>query len=69
MANSWKPEVVADASGKWYPNGLAFRTREEAELSATSNYARWMAVTDYRAVESDEVPNYQIVDGVMSAIK
>ncbi len=28
---SWKPEVIADSSGKWAGNALRFATREEAE--------------------------------------
>jgi len=31
MPRSWKPEVTADSTGKWYANGLAFATKAEAE--------------------------------------
>jgi len=30
---SWKPEVIADSSGKWCGNALRFATREEAEAN------------------------------------
>lgn len=66
---SWKPEVTADASGKWYPNGVAFRTQAEAHTYVIDLSMRWFAVRETREVESDDEPNYQIVDGVMSAIK
>jgi len=47
---SWKPEVIADASGKWCPNGLAFANKADAEA--------WVAVlADRRVVPSDEEPN------------
>jgi hypothetical protein len=26
---AWKPEVIADNTGKWYGNGLRFATKEE----------------------------------------
>ena len=60
---SWKPEVIADASGKWCPNGVAFATREEAEASASDLAMRWLAVRDWRAVESDEPVTHKIEDG------
>jgi hypothetical protein len=31
---AWKPEVIADNTGKWYGNGLRFATKEEAEANA-----------------------------------
>ena len=63
---SWKPEVLVD--GKWGANGLAFRTREEAETWAADLLMRWFVPTDSRAVESEEQPNYEIVDGTCRAI-
>ena len=54
---SWKPEVIADNSGKWCGNGLAFATKDEAERWARDLSMRWTLVRDYRAVESDEEVN------------
>lgn len=65
---SFAPEVVADASGKFYGNALRFATREEAEISAKDLASRWLLVTDWRVVESTDPVNYAIKDGVMSAV-
>ena len=54
---SWKPEVIADSTGQWVPNGLAFATKAEAEAWARDLAWRWTAVRDYRAVESDQPVN------------
>ena len=54
---SWKPEVIADNSGKWCGNGLAFATQDEAERWARDLSMRWILVSDYRAVESHEEVN------------
>lgn len=62
---SWKPEVIADASGKWCANGLSFATREEAERSASDLAMRWLAVREWRAVESADPVSHEIVDGRM----
>jgi hypothetical protein len=64
---SWKAEVFTE--GKWYDNAIRFRTREEAELYANDLFNRWLVPTDKRAVESDDPPTHQIVDGVMSRIE
>jgi hypothetical protein len=56
---SYKPEVIADASGKWTGNGLAFATKEEAEGWVKDLERRWFLVTDTRVVESDEPVNYK----------
>ena len=66
---SFKPEVIADASGKWADNGLCFATREEAEANAKALMNRWMLVTDYRAVESTDPVNYAWVDGQLVGVK
>ena len=65
---SWKPEVIADSSGKWCGNALRFATKEEAEISVANLAMRWMAVTDTRVVESDEPVNYAIVGNEMKAV-
>lgn len=66
--SSFKPEVVVDASGKWYGNALRFATREEAEASARDLAYRWLAVREWRAVESDEPVNYRYVDGWLAPL-
>ena len=66
---SFKPEVSTDGGQTFHRNGLAFATKEEAELSAKDVYNRWMLATHWRAVESEDPVNYQIVDGVMSAVE
>jgi hypothetical protein len=56
---SFKPEVIADASGKWCGNALRFATRDEAEAYALSLMMQWLAVRDTRIVESDDPVNYR----------
>jgi hypothetical protein len=60
---SFKPEVIADASGKWCGNALRFATREEAEANVRDLMMRWFAVRETRVVESDDPVNYRYVDG------
>jgi len=60
---SWKPEVIADNSGKWCGNALRFATAEEAQSNARDLANRWMLVREWRVVESDDPVNYQWVDG------
>lgn len=66
---SWKPEVIADSSGKWSSNGLCFATKEEAEANARNLMMRWFSVTDTRAVESSDPVNYAWVDGTLVEVK
>lgn len=56
-AMSFKPEVIADSSGKWTPNGLAFATQAEAEGYAADLAMRWTSVRDTRAVASTDPVN------------
>jgi hypothetical protein len=65
---SWKPEVIADSSGKWCGNALRFATKEEAEISVANLAMRWLAVRETRVVESDEPVNYAIVGNEMKAV-
>ena len=65
---SFKPEVIADSSGEWCPNALAFATREEAEANVRDLMGRWMAVRETRVVESDEPVNYAWVNGKLEAV-
>lgn len=60
---SWKPEVIADNSGKWCGNGLAFETKEESDSYAFDLSMRWTLVRETRSVESNEPVNYVWQDG------
>lgn len=60
---SYKPEVIADSSGKWFGNALRFATYDEALANARDLSSRWFAVRDYRAVESTDPVNYRYIDG------
>ncbi len=62
---SFKPSVSTDGGKTFHQNALAFATREEAEISAKDLMARWLLVTDWRVVESDEPVNYAIEEGVL----
>jgi len=55
---SWKPEVIADRSGKWESNALRFASRNEAESYAYDLFMRWTAVKEWRVVESEDPVNY-----------
>jgi hypothetical protein len=66
---SWKPEVIADNSGKWTANGLRFATREEAEANVRDLWSRWTLVRETRVVESDDPVNYRWVDGHLEAVE
>lgn len=57
---SYKPEVIADDSGQWTGNALAFEAPEEAELWVKDLSMRWILVRETRVVPSDEEPNYEV---------
>lgn len=59
---SFKPEVIADSSGKWTANGLAFATEKEAKVWVDDLSMRWMMVREVRVVESDEPVNYRLLE-------
>ena len=54
MTKSYKPEVIADGSGKWSSNALRFATRGEAAEYVWNLKSRWTLVTQTRVVESDD---------------
>ena len=58
MPQSYRPEVIADDSGKWAGNAMRFATEEEARRSVDSLARRWFMVTATRVVPSDDPPNY-----------
>lgn len=66
---SWKPEVIADNSGKWTGNALRFATKEEALNCAKDLACRWTLVRETRAVEDEHRPNYKWEDGRLVQIK
>jgi rubrerythrin len=51
---SFKPEVIADDSGKWTANALRFETEKEAALYNGDLSMRWTAVREIRVVECDD---------------
>ena len=57
---SFKPMIKTINDPKFYPNNLAFATREEAEVSAKDTYGRWALATEWRVDESDQPVNYRI---------
>jgi hypothetical protein len=65
---SWKPEIQTVNGDGFYPNATAFETKAEAEAAGRDILGRWMLATAYRAVESDQAPNYRIVEGRMEPI-
>jgi hypothetical protein len=64
---SFKPEVIADSSGKWVGNALRFATRLEAQSCVEDLRRRWTLVTDIRVVESDDPVNYRWAYGRLVA--
>lgn len=60
---SWKPEVIADNSGKWFGNSLRFATEAEAKANVENLMMRWTSVRETRVVECDEPVNYAWRDG------
>jgi hypothetical protein len=65
---SFKPEVIADTSGKWCGNALRFSTREEAEANVRDLMMRWLVVRETRIVESDDPVNYRYIDGRLESL-
>src|ERR1700682_904717 len=65
---SFKPEVIADSSGKWCGNALRFATREEAEANVRDLMMRWFALRETRVVESDDAANYRYVESRLESL-
>ena len=65
---SWKPEVIADRSGKWTGNTFRFATQEEADEYVEDLMWRWTAVTGWRSIESTDPVNYRWADGKAVAL-
>jgi hypothetical protein len=66
---SFKPEVIADASGKWVGNALRFATEAEASRYAYDLSCRWTAVRDTRVVESADAVNYRLMGDRLVAVE
>lgn len=66
---SWRPEVIADSTGAWLPNGLRFATETEAADNAQALAWRWLAVREWRAAPSMDPPNYRWADGALVALE
>jgi len=69
MATSFRPEVVADSTGTFVPNGCRFATREEAEAYVKDLAWRWTSVIDTRVVECADPVNYRWENGRGRAVR
>ncbi len=65
---SFKPEVIADSSGKWCGNALRFATREEAEANVHDLMMRWFAVRETRVVKTDDPVNSRYRDHLLTPL-
>ena len=65
---NYRPEISTDGGKSFSQNAQVFATREEAEASAKDLTSRWMLVTDWRVIESDQPVNYMLVDGVLESV-
>ena len=65
---SFKPQVRTGSDPEFYGNALAFATYEEAYQNACDLSQRWLLVSDYRAIESDEPVTHSYIDGVLNNI-
>ena len=65
---SFKPEVIADSTGKWFGNGLRFATHNEAQVYVADLALRWTAVRDTRVVESGDPVTHCLVAGKAVAL-
>ena len=54
---SYKAEVLTIGDDIYYGNGLRFKEMKDAEDYALDLSLRWLAVKDYRVVESKDSPN------------
>jgi len=55
---SFKAEVVADVTGKFFSNALRFASRQEALSYVADLMYRWTAVRETRVVETTDPVNY-----------
>jgi hypothetical protein len=57
---SWKPTIKTYGDPKFYQNGMAFATMEEAGFWGKDRLSRWMGAEKSGAVESTDPVNYKI---------
>jgi hypothetical protein len=69
MPKSYKPEVIADSTGKWIGNSLRFATEQEALDNVRDLEMRWFSVRETRVVESDDPVNYTYHDRQLRAVE
>ena len=62
---SFKPQVTTGSDPTFYGNALAFATEAEALTNARDLSNRWMLVTGYRAIESEEPVTHTYEGGVL----
>lgn len=60
---SWKAEVLVAGEKDFVSSAVRLATKEEAESYAFDLAMRWLAVKDWRVVESDEEVNYRMQNG------
>ena len=68
MSNSYKVGCYTFGSTKPGYNGLRFATAEEARLYASDLFSRWMALREYSIDESDDEPNWAVVEGKLVSL-
>lgn len=68
MTTSFKPEFRVAGDPKFYPNNIAFATKEEAEANGLDKFRKWTMAAEYRVVESDEPVNYRWVEGKLEPV-
>jgi len=54
---SFKVEVMTSGDRNYCGNELRFKEKMAAETYAVNLYKRWLAVKNYRVVESTDEPN------------
>lgn len=60
---SYRPEVIADSSGKWAGNAQRFATQVEAQRAVKALEGRWTLVTNTRVVQSADPVNCVFPEG------
>lgn len=69
---SFKPEVIADSSGKWCGNALRFPTGSPPRKRPKPRWLIWPVagfLCETRAVESDDPINYSWRNGKLIAVE
>lgn len=60
---SYAAEVLVSGETKFAGNAVRLATREQAEAYAKDLMWRWLAVREWRVVESEDPVNYAFVPG------